>query len=494
MFNIVRVLLFGGIVGKVLAVARELLSAWLFGTGLVASAYRIAQSGFLIPLNGFVSDALSAGFMPRFAQNRVSTFDKAVSLFAGLHAVLLTISSLVALALIVFSKQWVALLAPGFDDAAANLASAMLQIMALSMPAFVLTALYSSAELVRGKGDLAAARASIQSSGLILGTVMAWWRSQPLLIPVGISLSNFALAYRGIMSARADGLRFWPHRAELAVVRTELRFVWLAFRLLIWVPVLMQVHFIIERRVASVVGSEAVVALDYARFITETIAVLTAVPFGIAGLSVMSTMGVEAFMEASRRSLRALIYLGVPISACIGVHAGLIVKCVFTRGAFNAESAAVTSTILAGIAGGLWAQLPGYAGAKFLNARGQNGALLVLVASGVGLNVAVNLLGYRLFGPVTLGVANACNNVVFGVLVLWRVGVLRFLIRDLMGLALATAGYILLWQLVPRALHENLFAAAAIAAIYWGFAIFGIPRHRSAVYEAVALLRTREQA
>jgi len=492
MFNIVRVLLFGGIIGKALAIVRELLSAWLFGTATVASAYRMAQSAFLIPLNGFVSDALNAGFMPRFAQNRPNAFDKSITLFAGLHAVLLAISSFAALGLIVFAKQWIAILAPGFDASTAHLAAGMLQIMALSLPPFVLTGLYASAELVRGRGDLAAARASIQSTGLILGTVTAWWTHQPYLIPVGISLSQFVLAYRGIVSARTDGLRFWPRRSELALVRSELQCVWLAFRLLVWVPALMQVHFIVERRVASLVGRQAVVALDYARFITETLVLLTAVPFGLAGLSVMSTMSAEAFLEASRRSLRALIYLGVPLSTMIAVHADLIVKHVFMRGAFDAHSAAVTSTILAGIAAGLWIQLPGYAGGKFLNARGQNGALLIVVASGVGCNIAVNLLGYRILGPVTLGIGSACNSLVFGTLVLWRVGVLRLLGRDIAGLAAAAAGYVMVWQFAPRALHSNLFAVVPIAAIYWAVATFGVPRHRRALYEALGTLRTRD--
>ena len=70
MFKVVRVLLLGGMVGKLLGVLRELIFAWLFGTGAVASAFRLAQSAFLIPLHGFVSESINGAFTPKYSAQR----------------------------------------------------------------------------------------------------------------------------------------------------------------------------------------------------------------------------------------------------------------------------------------------------------------------------------------------------------------------------------------------------------------------------------------
>ncbi|PTT74992.1 virulence factor MviN, partial [Pelomonas sp. HMWF004] len=75
MQGLVKRLLLGGIAGKVLGVLRELVAAWCFGTGLVANAYRLAQAAFLLPLHGFVPDAINGAFTPRYARLRVDDPD-----------------------------------------------------------------------------------------------------------------------------------------------------------------------------------------------------------------------------------------------------------------------------------------------------------------------------------------------------------------------------------------------------------------------------------
>ena len=131
----------------------------------------------------------------------------------------------------------------------------------------------------------------------------------------------------------------------------------------------MQVHFIVERRVASVDSPHAVAALDYARFLSDTAVLLLAMPFALAGLAAMAPLPEAEFRKTASQSLRLLLYLGAPLSVGIALHANWAVRTIYARGAFGPESIAITTAILQTLAIGLWAQLIAYAGARFLSAR-----------------------------------------------------------------------------------------------------------------------------
>lgn len=59
-------LLSGNMLSKVLGLVREVLMAKFFGTGDVNGAYRIAQTGTLVPINFMTSDSLNSAFIPLY--------------------------------------------------------------------------------------------------------------------------------------------------------------------------------------------------------------------------------------------------------------------------------------------------------------------------------------------------------------------------------------------------------------------------------------------
>ena len=59
-------LLGGNMLSKVLGLVREVLMAKFFGTGDVNGAYRIAQTGTLVPINFMTSDSLNSAFIPLY--------------------------------------------------------------------------------------------------------------------------------------------------------------------------------------------------------------------------------------------------------------------------------------------------------------------------------------------------------------------------------------------------------------------------------------------
>src|SRR4029077_14784518 len=117
----------------------------------------------------------------------------------------------------------------------------------LGRPAHALASLSASAELAAGDARMAAARASAQNVGLLAGVLVAWWSASPVAIAAGFVAAYALLAARGLRAALARGLRLWPRRGEWSGATRLLEGVWRAVRLLLLVPVLMQLHFVVEQ-------------------------------------------------------------------------------------------------------------------------------------------------------------------------------------------------------------------------------------------------------
>jgi putative peptidoglycan lipid II flippase len=484
-----RTLMFGGVAGKVLGVVRELVTAALFGTGPIAVAYRLAHVAFLIPLNGLLSDAFGAGFTPAYARSGMQCSERGRILFAGTHAVVLGVSIAVGLLLAVLASQWVRALAPGFDADTARLATQMVALLALAMPFYALTNLYASAGVAAGDARMAAARASWQNIGLLGGTLLAWWSGEPVCIAAGFLAAYVLLAGWGLRAALLQGLHLWPRRGEWGAAASALGGVWRAVRVLLLVPVLMQIHFVVERRVASLVDANAVAALDYARFLTDTAVLLLAMPLGVAGLGAMATLSEARCRDLAYRSLRMLLYAGVPLSLALALHGETIVRAVYARGAFGPESVAATTAILRWLAAGLWALLIGYAGAKYLSARNRNAHVIGTYAAAFGCNVALNLVLHPFIGVAALGVAGAVNGVVFGLLMLRGLGLLARLRGDLLTVGALASAYVALWALAPASLSANAWLPPLAFAAYWCAAVSLVPSCRQVVYETWVAVR-----
>jgi putative peptidoglycan lipid II flippase len=465
MLATVKRLFLGGMVGKLLGVVREIIAAWMFGTGVVAAAYRLSQAAFLIPLHGFVSDAVSAGFTPNFTLAYKSDKKFANELFSSLHAVMLGVSVGVGGVLVVFAPPWVALLAPGFDAPTMRLSVTMVQILGLSMPAYALVSLYSAVDLAVSGGRITAARASVQSIGLILGTILAYLTGSPELIAVGFVLAYYYLAAWGVCVVKHAGMDLFPQRDRISgTFKRALLMIWRPFKVLIWVPIFLQVNQVIERRVASQIDIGAVAALDYAKFISETLVILLAVPFAIAGLSHMSAMKEEEFRKESARGFRVLCMLGIPIACFFHFHAEAFIELIFKRGSFDAHSVGLTSAILSAVAPGIVFQLLGYSGSRFLSGRHRNKEVLFITCLGVLVNILVNVfLGDRV-GPAALGWSMTANAFVFGGLAVFRVGLGGNVLKFSMALICGA----LIYGVLSHIFHsQSLLITCIFSVVFW---------------------------
>lgn len=468
-------LFLGSLAGKIVGVAREVLLASLFGTGSAVAALRVAQTATMIPVQFFVADSLNAAFVPLHSTYAADSQRRREHLFAVVSVLLLGISVVVSAGLLVAAPRWVSLLAPGLDSQTSSLASSFLFVMALSVPFVIISALFSYLEMANRSYTLASLRATVQSIGVVLGTITAYWFSNPQLLAWGFTGAYIFFSGWAVLLLKRSGFLCWPRPWVWRDAAEALEQFWKVLRPLLLLPAMLQGAIAIERGVASLLGTTAVAGLDYAKFITETGVLLLAVPLGLASLA---TLGGLSRSEARTRLLEvipALLLLTAPVSAFLTVNAHAVVRLVYQRGAFGGESAAVTGSILGGLALGFWAHVVGYTLVKALNAQLRNREVLFLMAGGLIAQSVLNLSLYRVVGPVALGIGSSAYGVIVFAFTVRAFKLTRHLARHLAWIALGTLLYVPfgLWAAGDTIL--NCVMGVIAFAVFWPLYVLAVP-------------------
>ena len=490
-------LLLGGITGKVLGVVREVLLAALFGAGRAVAAQRVALTGTLIPINFFTADALTAGFLPIYVQYRRERRTMAAALYRGVRLLLAAFSLLLAVALLVGRELWVRLLAPGLDGGTAGMAAAMLGIAALGVPFYVQFNLYTLVGLAHDDVRLINIRPSFQSVGLIGATVAAYLTGRVSLLAWGFTVPYVVLCglgawwvrRRSYLTAEDAGPVRLPDRSAFAVA---MGMFWRRLRPLLLVPVILQSSIAVERAVGSLLGVEVVAATEYSRFIVDSLMALLAAPLGLAGLTSFARMDPGEVTGGLRRLIPPVLLVTVPLALMLCLNSTGIVRFFYARGEFDDRAVRISALMLIGFGLGIWAQVIGYTLVKVLNARGANARVAVVMAASFLAAIAVNLLLYRYWGAFTLGAASSlCGLIMFVVAARW-LGVLRYSLARLAGLApgaavAGLAGYLLAGPGLVR-----LVASCAAILVVWVAYVVAVPSLRHA-YLAGVLDRLRRR-
>jgi putative peptidoglycan lipid II flippase len=141
----------GNIASKALGVLREVLFAAWFGAGETAAAFRVAQTGFLMPTHTLIGDTLSAGVLPLYKQLQYEGKDepRLLVLIACLYG--LFFSAVVTALIYIYSDLVVGFIAPGATNSALELASQLLKVMALATPFYILSGILGYIETAYGK-------------------------------------------------------------------------------------------------------------------------------------------------------------------------------------------------------------------------------------------------------------------------------------------------------------------------------------------------------
>lgn len=483
----------GNLVSKLLGAGREVLNAALFGTGQVIGAYRVAQVGTLVPINFFTSDSLNAAFVPLYRRLQRESVDMAQTLFWSLSALFGAVAVLVFIVVVFLARQWESVLAPGLGPGVDRLATEMLKVMGIGVPFYLLSALVMYLSLAHDDYVPMAVRPSVQNVGLVVGALAAFLMNQPLMLALGFTCAYVVFSVWATVRAWRVGIMQWPAHWSRISTRVVLGAFWRTLRPLILLPVFLQGTIVVERVVASLIGLDAVSGIDYAKFVTEGIITLISVPIALAGLGEWSGPSSAQTRPKVLRTAVLVLVLAVAVSSFLAMHTRLVVDVAYSRGAFGAASARVTSDILFGLTLGLWAQVLGYILVKALNAELRNHVVFWVMSLALAVNAGFDLVAYRSLGAVALGVGNSIYGIVLlvGALVALRMG--RAVLARTWWLAVAVAGYVLLALLVPvdGPPWLRLVVVSTIALGYWSLWVAFVPGLRGSVLGLVRPYRAR---
>jgi putative peptidoglycan lipid II flippase len=370
---------------RVLGLIREQVFAFFFGAGFLYDAYVVA---FRIPnvlRDLFAEGALSAAFVKVFTDYQIEKGEKAAWHLAGLVINgLAVIMSGICIVGILFSRQFVDLVADGFSPEKAALATTLTQIM---FPFILLVALAAVAMgVLNTKGVFgipASASTVFNIVSIIVGLALAFWLSgggwlgttdasgvpgasaQWAIIGMAIgtliggafqflmqipSLFKVGFRFLPLLSFNDEGVRRVMALMAPAIIGTSA----------VQINVLINTYF-----VSGIEGAQG--WLSYSFRLMQFPIGLFGVAVGTAAIPVLSRLAKEGktvqFRDTLSSSMNLVFLMTVPAACGLIVLGEPIVRLIYEHGKFDSKATAMTAFALAGYSVGL----AGYAAIKVVS-------------------------------------------------------------------------------------------------------------------------------
>lgn len=370
---------------RVLGLVREMVFARYFGVGFIYDAYQVA---FRIPnvlRDLFAEGALSAAFVKVFTDYQINKSEeeawKLASLVLNALAVVLSVICIIG---ILFSRQFIDLIADGFSPEKAALATTLTQIM---FPFILLVAMSAVAMgVLNTKGHFgipASASTVFNVVSVIFGLGIAYWLSgggwemsgDKDTIPsgaaqwaiigmaIGTTLGGAASFCMQLPSLFKVGFRF---RAALSFTDEGVKHVMRLMTPAVLGTSAVQINVLVNTFFVSSING-GVSWLSYAFRLMQFPIGLFGVAIGTASIPVLSRMASEGKLKDFRDTLSSsvnLVFLMTLPSACGLIVLGEpIIRLIYARGAFKESDVPMTALALAGYSIGL----TGYAAIKVLS-------------------------------------------------------------------------------------------------------------------------------
>jgi putative peptidoglycan lipid II flippase len=356
-----------------------------FGAGFIYDAYQVA---FRIPnvlRDLFAEGALSAAFVKVFTDYQINKSEKEAwhlaSLVLNALAVVLSVICIIG---IIFSRQFIDLIAEGFSPEKAALATTLTQIM---FPFILLVAMAAVAMgVLNTKGVFgipASASTVFNIVSVAFGLLLAYWLSHGgwelsgdkdaiptsaaqwaiIGMAIGTTIGGAAQFLIQVPSLYKVGFRFHP---GLSFTDPGVRHVMRLMTPAILGTSAVQINVLVNTMFVTSIGG-GVSWLSYAFRLMQFPIGLFGVAIGTASVPVLSRMASEGKFKDFRNTLSSsinLVFLLTLPSACGLIVLGEpIIRLIYVRGAFKEADVPMTALALAGYSIGL----TGYAAIKVLS-------------------------------------------------------------------------------------------------------------------------------
>jgi putative peptidoglycan lipid II flippase len=393
---------------RVFGLVREMIFARYFGAGFLYDAYVVA---FRIPnvlRDLFAEGALSAAFVKVFTDYQVNKGEKEAWRLASLVLnALAVVMSVICIVGVLFSRQFVNLVADGFSPEKAALATTLTQIM---FPFILLVALAAVAMgVLNTKGIFgipASASTVFNIVSIVFGLGLAYWlsgggwlnsgdknaipdaTSQWAIIGMAIgtliggaaqflmqlpALFKIGFRFSPVLSFADEGVRRVIALMAPAILGTSA----------VQINVLINTYF-----VSGIEGAQG--WLSYAFRLMQFPIGLFGVAVGTAAIPVLSRLASEGktkeFRDTVSSSLNLVFLMTLPSACGLIVLGEPIVRLIYERGKFDATATSMTSIALVGYSIGL----TGYAAIKILSpafyARNDAKTPMIIAIASIAVN------------------------------------------------------------------------------------------------------------
>jgi putative peptidoglycan lipid II flippase len=398
-----RILTVGGItlLSRVTGFMRDIILAAVLGAGPVADAFFVALR---LPNHFraiFAEGAFNAAFIPAYARVRGSSGEAAVRLFADRVFVLLLASQIVLLGVaLLFTPVVIGLLAPGFSKDPGRFTLAV-ELTRITFPYLLLVSLVTLYGGILNALDRFAAAAAapilLNLSMMMTLALAAFFPSAGHAAAWGVLLAGILefLLVAGAASHHGVLPRFaWPK------LDGEVRIFLKRFGPATVGSAGTQIALFADTIIASFLAAGALSALYYADRLNQ-------LPIGVIGIAVGTVLlpemsrritagDEEGAKHAQNRAVEFALVLSVPCLVAFVMVPDLIMRGLFSRGAFTAADAHAAGTTLAAYAIGLLPFVLTRSASTTFLARGDTATPVKALFAGVTINVALKVL---LMGP-----------------------------------------------------------------------------------------------
>jgi len=403
------IMMVGTFASRILGLAREILTAALFGASSQLDAFYVAYTLANLTRQLLAEGALSAAFVPVFSQTLVRDGrERAARLARQALSVLLIAGVVTVICGIFLSPALVKLMAPGFSATKYHLATSLTRFM---FPFLILMSLAALAMGVLNSLDryfipsVAPALSNIVFIIIVAVSGMKWgvWSLAVAVLAGGVL--QFAIQW--IWSAGV-GVLLVPSKPDME--DRDLKRMLALFLPYAAGLSLNQVNPVISRMLASFLEDGAISVLNYANRIIQLPLGLFVIAISQAVLPELSKCSLDMkdeFRTMIRDSIRFTMFIVLPATVGLIIVSGPMVNLLFFRGAFSDWAWYSTSRALAMYSLGL----PGMACTtvimRGLYAKSMPKDAMLVTFSSVFSNIVLSLVMMPLFSFSGLALATS---------------------------------------------------------------------------------------
>ena len=334
------------IVSKILGLFRDSVLASAYGTGRYAAVYSTANSISTI-LFAVIGTALATSLIPLY--NKLASEDSTERAMGFLNSVV-NLVVIVCLSIaglgIIFAGPLVKVFAPGYQGDVYTLCVQYTRILLPSIVFVGLANIFTSYLQIK-KRYVIPGFIGMPYSIIIIVSIYLSLKTSPMVLVIGTLIAISAKALFQLPFVYKEGYRYRPKINLKDPVMKDM--------MILILPVVIgvganQINSIVDKSLASLLGTEVVASFSYAiklyefvqaLFITSILAVIYP---RLSSMIVSDRM--DSFLNSLKKTMNVIIVALVPIIVGCIVLSRQIVEVLFQRNAFTSKDTTMTASIL----------------------------------------------------------------------------------------------------------------------------------------------------